>query len=322
MLIRRHFLGMLAAASLISAPAMAQEWPAKPITLVVPFAPGGATDISARIVAGQLGKELGQSVVVENRTGAAGNIGIAYTIAAKPDGYTLVFATMGTLTTNPHIYEQDFDVTKDLVPVSTTFEVDHVLVTRPSLGVDNLKDLIALAKTEPGKLTYGSAGIGSSVQMFSVMLDMMAGTHMRQVPYGGSAEARVDVVAGNIDMVMDSVPSAMAQIEAGDLQPIAVTSAKRNPSLPDVPTMAEAGLPDYAAAAWGAIMAPAGTPEPIIEKLNAAVKATMASQTVIDQYKKNGINPVSSSPQELRDLIAADTIRWGKIVKDAGIKVE
>lgn len=322
-MIRRQFLGVMAAACMVCAPALAQEdYPTKPITLVVPFAPGGATDIAARIVAEQLGAELGQSVVVENRTGAAGNVGIAYAVAAPPDGYTLVFATMGTLTTNPHIYEADFSIAEDLVPISTTFAVDHVLVARPSLGVSSLKELIDLAKEKPGQLTYGSAGIGSSVQMFSVMLDMMAGTQMRQVPYGGSAEARVDVVAGNIDMVMDSVPSAIAQIQSGDLKAIGVTSNVRNPSLPDVPTIAESGLPDYNAAAWGAILAPKGTPQPIVDKLSAAIQATMANKAVVEKYAANGIQPISSTPEELRDLITSDTKRWGDLVKAANIRVE
>jgi tripartite-type tricarboxylate transporter receptor subunit TctC len=323
---RRAFLGLLAGACLASGMAMAQaaaqDYPTKPITLVVPFAPGGATDVAARIVAEGLSKQLGKSVVVENRTGAAGNIGIAYVINAAPDGYTLIFATMGTLTTNPHIYKDKLDPAKDLVPVSTTFAVDHVLVVRPSLGVKTLKELIDLAKSKPGELTYGSAGIGSSVQMFSVMLDMMAGTKMRQVPYKGSAEARVDVVAGNIDMVMDSPPSAMAQIKSGQLKAIGVTNAKRNASLPDVPTLAEGGLPGYAAAAWGAILAPKGTPQPIIDKLAAATKATMTSTDVIERYKRSGLDPIHSTPKELADLIVSDTKRWGDIVKAAGIKVE
>lgn len=319
---RRMFLGLLASICMTSGVAVAQDYPTKPITLVIPFAPGGATDIAGRIVAQGLSKQLGQSVVVENRTGAAGNIGIAYAVGAAPDGYTLVFATMGTLTTNPHIYEEEFDPATDLVPISTTFAVDHILVTRPSLGVKNLQELIALAKSKPGELTYGSAGIGSSVQMFSVMLDMMAGTQMRQVPYKGSAEARVDVVAGNIDMVMDSIPSAMAQIQSGQLQPIGVTNNKRNAQLPDVPTIAEGGMPEYSAAAWGAILAPKGTPQPVIDKLATAIEATMTNPEVVEQYKKNGIDPIYSTPKELADLIASDTKRWGDIVKAAGIKVE
>jgi tripartite-type tricarboxylate transporter receptor subunit TctC len=316
------FLGLLASICMASGVAVAQDYPTKPITLVIPFAPGGATDIAGRIVAEGLSKQLGQSVVVENRTGAAGNIGIAYAVGAAPDGYTLVFATMGTLTTNPHIYKEDFNPATDLVPISTTFAVDHILVARPSLGVKSLQELIALAKSKPGELTYGSAGIGSSVQMFSVMLDMMAGTQMRQVPYKGSAEARVDVVAGNIDMVMDSIPSAMAQIQSGQLQPIGVTNSKRNAQLPDVPTIAEGGMPEYSAAAWGAILAPKGTPQTVVDKLAAAIKATMTSPEVIEKYKNNGIDPIYSTPKELTDLIASDTKRWGDIVKAAGIKVE
>ncbi|WP_173930992.1 tripartite tricarboxylate transporter substrate binding protein [Chelativorans sp. Marseille-P2723] len=322
MIVRRTFLGLAAAACILTGAAAAQEWPSKPITLVVPFAPGGATDVSARILADQLSKELGQSVVVENRTGAAGNIGVAYGAAAAPDGYTLLYATMGTMTTNPHLYETDFDVMEDLVPISKTFEVDHVLVVRPSLGVDTLEELIALAKEKPEELSYGSAGIGSSVQMFAVMLEMMADIEMRQVPYKGSAEARVAVVSGEVDMVMDSPPSALPHIESGELVAIAVTNSRRNRTLPDVPTMQEAGLEGYEAAAWGALMAPAGTPDEVIQKVSEATQAALANEEVINRYHDSGLDPVSSSPEELRDLIIADTKRWGEIVEAAGIRVE
>lgn len=322
MLTRRHAFGLLAATCLASSGAFAQEWPSKPITLVVPFAPGGATDVSARILAEGLSKKLGQSVVVENRTGAAGNIGVAYAVAAPKDGYTLLYGTMGTLTTNPHLYKESFEIQRDLSPISKTFEVDHVLVVRPSLGVNSVKELVALAKQKPDELTYGSAGIGSSVQMFAVMMNMMSGIQVRQVPYKGSAEARVAVVAGDIDMVMDSPPSALAQIRSGDLKALAVTSSKRNESLPEVPTMDEAGVKGYSAAAWGALLAPAGTPEAVIAKLSEATREVLASEAVIEKYKKSGIEPVSSTPEELRALIAADTKRWGDIVREAGIKVQ
>ncbi len=319
----RFIAASLLIACAIPGVAAAQDWPTKPITMIVPFAPGGATDISARILAEQLSKELGKSVVVENRTGAAGNIGVAAAVKAPADGHTLLFATMGTLTTNPHLYKDaGFDVGKDLVPISKTFEVDHVLVARPSLGVKTVKDLLAMAKEKPGQLTYGTAGIGSSVQMFAVLLEDMGGVKMQQVPYKGSAEARVDVMAGNIDMVMDSVPSAQPFVKNGQLVALAVTSGKRNPNLPDVPTMIEAGIPGYDVAAWGALMAPAKTPPAVIEKLSKAVTAALANPDVVKKYKDNGIDPVGSTPQALSKLIVDDTERWGKIVKAAGIKIQ
>ena len=319
---RRHLLSWAAVICLAAAPAAAADWPAKPITMIVPFAPGGATDVSARILAEGLSQELGQSVVVENRTGAAGNIGIAYAAGARPDGYTLLFATMGTLTTNPHLYKEKFNIQRDFTPISKTFEVDHVLVVRPNLGVNNVQELIALAKKKPNELTYGTAGIGSSVQMFQVLLNLETGMEVRQVPYKGSAEARVDVVAGNIDMVMDSPPSALEQIRSGALKPLAVTSNIRNPILPDVPTMEEAGVVGYNAAAWGALLVPAGTPEDIVAKIGAATQKVMRARSTIERYQKAGLRAVHSTPAELTTLIDSDTKLWGDIVKKAKISIE
>ena len=322
---RRRVLVTVAAA--VAAPALAtgaraQAFPSKPIRILIPFAPGGTSDILARLLQPHLQAALGQSVVVENRTGAAGNIGVEAAIEAEPDGYTLLFGTMGAMTTNPHLYDVDFDPATDLVPISKTFEVDHVLVMHPDVPADTVQELIALAKERPGELTYGSAGIGSSVQMFMVMLEQRAGIEMQQVPYNGSAPARVDTVAGNIDMVMDSVPSAQEHIAAGDLKALAVTAGERNEALPDIPTMMEAGIDDYAAVAWGALLAPKGTPQEVIDRLSEATQAALANPDVVEAYKKSGLDPVSSTPEELAQLIHDDTERWGEIVREAGITIE
>jgi tripartite-type tricarboxylate transporter receptor subunit TctC len=314
---RRHFTA-LAAASLL-APRLARaadDWPNRQVTIVVPFAPGGATDIVARLLAEELRQKFGQPFVVENKTGAAGNIGIEAVVRAPANGYTLLFGTMGSLTTNPHLYaDAKFKVERDLVPISQTFKVDHILVVNAKLPVKSVADLVAYAKANPGKATYGSAGVGSSVQMFAVMLEMRTGIKLTHVPYKGSAQALNDVVAGHIDMVMDSVPTSLPQIEAGNTRPLAVTSGTRNKRLPNVPTMMEAGVPDYDTAAWGSLMAPAGTPTDIVARLSAAVQEAYRKPQVQKEFADRGVEAVASTPEQLAALIKRDTELWGQVVK-------
>jgi tripartite-type tricarboxylate transporter receptor subunit TctC len=302
---RRQF-ATLAAASLV-APRLAhaaEEWPGRQVTIVVPFAPGGATDIVARLLAEELRQKFGQPFVVENKTGAAGNIGIEAVVRSPANGYTLLFGTMGSLTTNPHLYaDAKFNVQRDLVPISQTFKVDHILVVNAKLPFKSVGDLVAFARANPGKLTYGSAGVGSSVQMFAVMLEMRTGIKLTHVPYKGSAQALNDVVAGHIDMVMDSVPTSLPQIEAGNTRPLAVTSGTRNKRLSSVPTMMEAGVPDYDTAAWGSLMAPAGTPPDVVAKLSAAVQEAYRKPQLQKEFADRGVEAVASTPGELAALI-------------------
>lgn len=316
MMTRGQFAALLATCMLCPNLARAADWPTRPVTIVVPFAPGGATDIVARLVAEELRQQFNQSFVVQNRTGAAGNIGLEAVVRAPADGYTLLQATMGSLTTNPHLYKDaKFRVDRDLLPISMTFKVDHILIVNPSVPAKSVKELVALAKANSDKLTYGSAGVGSSVQMFAVLLEMRTGIKLRHVPYKGSAPALADVVGGHIDMLMDSVPTSLPQIEAGKTRALAVTSGVRNKRLPNVPTMMEAGIPNYDTAAWGSLMAPAGTPPDILKRLSAAVQEAYKKPQVQKAFSDLGVEAISSTPEQLSALIRRDTELWGQVVK-------
>ncbi len=316
MITRRHFAILLAASLLGPALAHAEDWPNRPVTIIVPFAPGGATDIVARLLAEELRQQFKQPFIVENRAGAAGNIGIEAVVRAPANGYTFLFGTMGALTTNPHLYtDSRFKIERDLAPVSQTFKVDHILIVNPKLPVKSVAELVAYAKANPDRLTYGSAGVGSSVQMFAVLLEMRTGVQLRHVPYKGSAPALNDVVAGHIDMLMDSIPTSLPQIEAGNTRPLAITSGTRNKRLPNIPTMMEAGVPDYDTAAWGSLMAPAGTPPEIIAKLSTAVQEAYKKPQVQKEFADRGVEAIASTPEQLAALIKRDTELWGRVVK-------
>ena len=317
---RRQFAVLLAACMLFPNLARAADWPTRPVTIVVPFAPGGATDIVARLLAEELKQRFDQPFIVQNRTGAAGNIGLESVVRSPADGYTLLQGTMGSLTTNPHLYKDvKFNIERDLAPVSLTFKVDHILVVNPRVPAKSVKELVALAKANSDKLTYGSAGVGSSVQMFAVLLEMRTGIKMRHVPYKGSAPALADVVGGHIDMLMDSVPTSLPQIEAGNTRALAVTSGVRNKRLPNVPTMMEAGIPDYDTAAWGSLMAPAGTPPDIVKRLSAAVQEAYRKSQVQTIFADRGVEAVASTPEQLSALIRRDTELWGQVVKAGNV---
>lgn len=320
MTIRCHLAVLLAACMLAPALARAADWPSRPVTIVVPFAPGGATDIVARLLAEELNQRFNQPFIVQNRTGAAGNIGIEAVVRAPADGYTLLQGTMGSLTTNPHLYrDAKFRIERDLLPISLTFKVDHILIVNPKVPARSVGELVAHAKAHPEKLTYGSAGVGSSVQMFAVLLEMRTGIRMRHVPYKGSAPALADVMAGHIDMLMDSVPTSLPQIEAGSTRALAVTSGVRNKRLPNVPTMMEAGIPNYDTAAWGALMAPAGTPSDVVRRLSLAVQEAYKKPQVQAAFADRGVEAVASTPEHTGALIRRDTELWGQVVKAGNV---
>jgi len=323
MITRRQFSGLMGLSAVTPGIATASDWPERPVSIVVPFAVGGATDVAARILAQELTQKFGQSFVVENKTGAAGNIGLEAVIRAPANGYTLAFGTMGSLTTNPHIYKDaKFNVERDLRPISQTFKVDHILVVNPKVPARNMAELVAYAKANPDKLTYGSAGTGSSVQMFAILLEMRTGIKMRHIPYKGSAPALADLLAGSIDLLMDSVPTSLSQIQAGKVRALALTSGIRNKRVPDVPTMKEAGVPDYDTAAWGSLMAPAGTPDAVIARLSEAVQEAYRKPAVQEKFAAQGMDAISSTPAQLASLIKRDTELWGRVVSEGKVRLE
>jgi tripartite-type tricarboxylate transporter receptor subunit TctC len=319
---RRTFL---TAAVLAAMPGIAfsqTKYPDRAIRMVVPFAPGGATDVAARVTANAISEILGQPVVVENRAGGGGNIGVGAVATSPADGYTLMMGTQALLTQNPYLYA---DLPKnpqtDLVAVAGVFKTDMILVASPKLGKKTPQDIVSLAMTKPDGLNYGSAGNGSAAHVLMELLKSRTGTQMRHVPYRGTSLALTDLVAGTLDLMIDSIPSALGQIEGGNVVPIAVCGPLRNPRLPDVPTMTEAGIKDYNAVAWLALFAPKGTPAHIIATLDAAVKAALARPQVVERGEKAGLDPDYRSSSDLAKRIGDESIVWSQVIKAAGIRL-
>ena len=320
---RLALIGTAALAWLGSAGVAAQPaWPTKPVRIGVPFAAGGTTDLSARIVADQLTRSLGQTFVVDNKAGAGGNLGAAEVARAAPDGYTFLMGTPGTQAINQFLYaKMPYDTAKDLVPVSFVVRVPNVLMVNPQLPVKTLPELIALLKKQPGKLTYGSPGNGTSGHLSTELFKARAGVFITHVPYRGSGPMLQDLMAGQIDLSIDNLPSAMQLIQAGKVRALAVTSAQPAPQLPGVPTVASV-LPGFEAESWFVLMAPAGTPQPIIDKLSAEVDHILKKPEVIERFAKLGATPVGGTPKQLGDFIAAETLKWKEVVKASGAKVD
>jgi tripartite-type tricarboxylate transporter receptor subunit TctC len=314
----------IAALILSHAPgAAAQDWPAKPIRLMVPFPPGGSTDIVARIVAQKLSERLGQSVVIENRGGAGGTIGTALVAKAVPDGYTLAVASTSTHVVAPSVYTRlEYDPLKDFAPVSLMAVSPYLLVVTPSVPAKSLQELVALAKKQPGKLNYASAGIGSTTHLAMEMLKSVSGTHMLHIPYNGNGPAGTAVVGGQIEMLFGSLPSLLPHAKSGRVRALAVGTPKRSPSLPEVPTVAESGYPGFDASLWLAIMAPAGTPQPVIERLNREVVALVAAADTREAFDKAGTEPLTGTPADLAAMIRDGIPKYAKIIKAAGVKPE
>ncbi len=311
-------------AATLATPAVAQApWaPTRPIRFVVPFPAGGATDVVARVLAERLQDSLGQPVVVENRTGAGGNIGVETVVRSAPDGTTLLMGTTGPLTVNPHLYANlGFDPLRDLAAVSMAFTTDHVLVVNPAVPAQTAQDFLALVRARPGALSYGSAGSGSSTHTVPELFKLAARADIAHVPYRGSAPALNDLVAGTVQVMLDQIPSAIGQIQAGRVRALAVTGARRSPLLPDVPTLAEIGLPEAQATSWGAVMAPGGTPAPIVLRVNAAIRDALAQPTVRERLAAAGADGVSSSPDDLATLLREESAKWARVVREARITV-
>lgn len=310
------FTGLTAVAPSIAA---AETFPSKPITMVVPFSAGGTTDILARIVGQYLGNKFGQSVVIENRDGAGGNIGTQLVARAKADGYTLLMGTVGTHAINASLYKKlNYDHIKDFQPLTRVAMVPNLLVVNPSRPYRSVRELIEYAKAHPGQVTFASSGNGSSIHLSGELFKQLAGVDMLHVPYRGSAPAVTDLLGGQVDIMFDNMPSAIQHVRSNALVPLAVTPATRSPELPDVPTIAEAGVPGYEATSWFGLFAPAGTPAEVVKVLHEAITEALHDKEVIEKFSAQGAQVHSETPEQFAEFIAAETAKWADVVKASG----
>jgi len=309
--------------ALASGSAFAQTWPSKPIRVMVPFPPGGSTDIVARIMAQKLEKPLGQPLVVENRGGAGGTIGAAIGAKAAPDGYVLTLGSTSTHVVAPSVYQKlEYDPVKDFAPISLVAVTPYLLAVNPNVPAKNVAELVGLMKKQPGKLNYASAGIGSTTHLAMEMLKSASGIYMLHIPYNGNGPAGTAVVGGQVEMLFGSLPSLLPHAKSGRVRALAVGTPKRSPSLPDVPTVAESGYPGFDASLWLAFFAPAGTPQPIVERLQREIVATVQAADTREALDKAGAEPVTSTPAELAAMIRDGVGKYAAVVKAAGVKPE
>ena len=313
---------LMVALALAAGGAIAQSYPSKAIRFIVPWPPGGGADVLSRIVSPKLGEALGQQVVIDNRGGAAGNIGAEMAAKSPPDGYTIVFAYAGTHAINPSIYSKLPFKESDFAPIIWTAEVPQVLVVHPSLPAKNVKDVIALAKAKPDQLSYGSSGSGAMNHLTGALFTMMTNTKIVHVPYKGGGPAAIALLSGEISMIFGEPATVVQQIKAGKVRAIAVTSTKRALALPDLPTIAESGVPGYEVTSWNAILAPAGTSKEIIARLNAEFNKIIAAPEMRQRLIDNGFEPVGGPPEKAGEKIHSEIAKWAPVVKAAGIKVD
>ena len=298
-------------------------YPGKPVKIIVPFPPGGSTDIVARAIGERLQAALGQPFVVDNKAGASGNIGMGEAVRSPADGYTLVLGAPQTLTINPQIFANlPFDPQKDLAPIAVIASVPNVLVVTNKLPVKTPQELLAYAKANPGKLNYGSSSIGGTPHLLAEMFKAMTDTSIVHVPYKGSAPAVQDLVGGQIEMMFDNLPAALPQIRAGNLRALAVTTLKRSPSAPELPTLDESGLKGFDSQGWFALLAPVGTPAAILEKINAEVNKALATPEFRERLQAVGAEPVGGTIDDFKQRIRQETERWAKVIKFANIKAQ
>jgi len=303
--------------------AWAQAYPQKPVTWIVPFPPGGGTDISARTVAAKLAEKWKQSVVIENRAGAAGIVGTDAAAKARPDGYTLLIVNVGIVSINPALYDKlPYDAEKAFVPISLLCELPFVLMASPKFPPNTLQQLIAYAKANPGKVTFASSGQGGSPHLTAEIFQLATGTQMTHVPYKGGGPAMTDLMAGHVDLLFASVLEGSGHIKSGRLKGLAVTHIKRSPALPDVPTLEEAGVKDAESGSWIALLAPAGTPQAIVDKVGADLKEAVEAPDVREKLIAQGAVPQASSARELQALIDKDRLRYGRVIRDKNLKAE
>jgi tripartite-type tricarboxylate transporter receptor subunit TctC len=313
---------LIAAVAALSAPAAAQSWPAKPVKIVVPFGPGGPADVYARVLGQELSEVLKQSFVIDNRPGAGAVIGTDIAAKSPADGYTLLMMS-NTHTTNETLFaHKPYALMRDFVPVAPVNSSDLVMVVNPSVEAKTLQEFIALAKANPGKLSYASSGPGTPYHMAGELFKAMSGTDILHIPHRGSGEARADVIGGHVQMMFDAVTAMKGHIEAGQVRALATTGETRSPALPDVPTVSEAGVPGYEATIWLGIMAPAGTPPEIVARLNAEIGKIIARPAIKEAWAKQGAVPMTMTPAAFGTFLQRDIDKWAKVVEQSGAKVQ
>jgi tripartite-type tricarboxylate transporter receptor subunit TctC len=310
-------------AVLVNAVAHAQAYPSKPVRLVVPFAPGGTTDVLARLVAQKLTESLGQQFIIENKPGAGGNIGTELAVKSPADGYTLVMSFDGTMAINPNTYaKMPFDPQKDLAAVANVAQVPLLIVVHPGVAAKNIAEFVSLAKSNPGRINYSSAGHGSTGHLTGELFRSRAGIEIVHVSYKGGGQAVQDLLGGQIQMLVTALPTVEGHLKGGKLRALAFTSSKRVPGAPEVPTLAESGYPGMEVLSWYGILAPAGTPQEIVRKLNAEINRVLQAPDVRERLTVLGTEPTGGTAGEFAQVIRADTARWAKVVQDAGIRIE
>jgi tripartite-type tricarboxylate transporter receptor subunit TctC len=319
-------VAVMALVALVFSPAatLAQTYPTKPVTLIVPYPPGGATDIIGRVLAQKLSDKMGQQFVVDNRSGAGGNIGAQAVASAKPDGYTLLMGAMTSHSINATLQKDTakFNFERDFTPIAIVGTVPLVLVVNPSVPAKTLKEFIAIAKAKPGEMTYASAGNGSPQHLTGEQFKLLTRTDMAHIPYKGSGPAMIDLMGGQVKSMIETVPAAVTYIKSGKIRAIMVTTKKRVESLPDVPTAAEAGMPGFEAFSMFGVAAPAGTPRPIVDRLNAELAAILAMPDVKARLLEQGAYATHTKPDQAATMIHDEVTKWAKVIKDANVKVE
>ena len=317
--IRLVFAGVFLSASLASA----QTYPTKTVRIIVPFAPGQATDILARTIGDRLSKSMGQTFVIENRGGAGGTIGVGLAAKAAPDGYTLVMASIGPFAIAPSLYQSlSYDAVKDFVPIANMALTPQILVVSPSAGLNSVKDFVALAKAKPGQISYATAGAGSSQHLAMVMLESAAGLQLVHVPYKGGGESQTAVLSGQVSAMFDSIPAVLPHAKAGRMKTLGIAATSRSPFLPELPTIAEQGYPSVDHVGWIGIAAPANTPEPIVEKLNAEIRRILNQPDVKEQFATLAFVPVGDTHTHFAQFVKNEVAKYAKVVKDSGAKAD
>ena len=303
--------------------ALAQTYPAKPIRVVVPFAPGGTSDILARLLGAKINESLGQQVIVDNRPGASGNIGTELVAKSAPDGYTLVLMDVGNLSISPSIFPKlPFDIVKDLAPVTVVSYSPHLLCVHPSVPANSVKQLVALAKSKPGQLNYGSTGLGSAPHMAGLLFAQRTGISWVYIPAKGGAQSILDVAAGQADVLFNGMLATLPHVKNGKLKLIAVSSEARMPALPDTPTVGESGVPGFVTGSWQGILAPAGTPRDIVVKLQSEVARIVRIPEINDKLSQQGAQPIANSPEQMGEWLKREQARWAKLIRETGFKLD